>query len=102
MSAFYQLEFEKPLAELDQQIEAAETRLRVESPDANQPSPAEAKDIALLRKLAQAINIGLRSAQTPEDLARQVNAAIEKSDKRRKAKTEAAAIAQAQAPETRL
>jgi DNA-binding response OmpR family regulator len=62
---------------------------------ASLPNPAEAKDIALLRKLAQAINIGLKSAQTPEDLAHQVNAAIEKSERRRKAKAEAAAIARA-------
>jgi hypothetical protein len=60
---------------------------------ANLPNPAGAKDIALLRKLAEAVNIGLKSAQTPEDLARMVNAAIERSDKRRKAKMEAAALA---------
>ncbi|CAA6604133.1 putative Response regulator consisting of a CheY-like receiver domain [Rhodospirillaceae bacterium LM-1] len=62
------------------------------------PGVPEDKEIELLRKLAQAINIGLRSAATPDELASQVNAAIEKSEKRNKAKKEAAAIArQAQA-----
>lgn len=59
------------------------------------PNPAEARDIELLRKLAQAINIGLRSAVSPEDLASKVNDAIEKSERRRKAKQEAAAISRA-------
>lgn len=37
MSRFYQLDFEKPLAELEQQIEAAESRLKQELADASAP-----------------------------------------------------------------
>jgi len=55
------------------------------------PNAPEGKDIELLRKLAQAINLGLKSDVSPEDLARQVNAAIEKSESRKKAKQEAVA-----------
>lgn len=55
------------------------------------PNAPEGKDIELLRKLAQAINLGLKSDVSPEDLARQVNAAIEKSESRKKAKQETVA-----------
>lgn len=62
------------------------------------PNPAEAKDISLLAKLAEAINLGLRSAQSPEELAGRVNDAVERAEKRRRAKLAAAAIAKASQP----
>jgi len=41
MATFYQLDFEKPLAELEQSIETAEARLQAEvAPDAATPDPA--------------------------------------------------------------
>ncbi|MFZ4429834.1 MAG: acetyl-CoA carboxylase carboxyltransferase subunit alpha [Phycisphaerales bacterium] len=53
MSAYYQLDFEKPLVELDRQIEALETQLKNEPPTTEgSPGPQVAKltsDIAALR-----------------------------------------------------
>ena len=53
MSAYYQLDFEKPLVELDRQIEALETQLKSEQPAAEgAPAPTVARltaDIASLR-----------------------------------------------------
>jgi acetyl-CoA carboxylase carboxyl transferase subunit alpha len=40
MSSFYQLEFEKPLLEIEQAIEAADSRLKLESSAAGEPSSA--------------------------------------------------------------
>ncbi|MBF0355245.1 MAG: response regulator [Alphaproteobacteria bacterium] len=62
------------------------------------PGPPLGMDIELLRKLAQAINLGLKSAISPDDLARQVNAAIDKTESRKKAKQEAAALAREKRP----
>ncbi len=41
MSAFYQLDFEKPLSELEQRLLAAETRLKAEFPAAADPAPLD-------------------------------------------------------------
>ena len=45
MSRFYQLDFEKPLLELEQRIEAAETRLRQELGAAAAPPAPESADV---------------------------------------------------------
>ncbi|MBF0168900.1 MAG: response regulator transcription factor [Alphaproteobacteria bacterium] len=62
------------------------------------PAPPQGMDIELLRKLAQAINLGLKSAISPDELARQVNAAIDKTESRNRAKREAAALTREKRP----
>ncbi|MBS0186883.1 MAG: acetyl-CoA carboxylase carboxyltransferase subunit alpha [Planctomycetes bacterium] len=50
MATYYQLDFEKPLVELDQKIEDIESRIRVEEPD-----PAQAKGVDSLRSQAESL-----------------------------------------------
>lgn len=50
MATYYQLDFEKPLVEIDQRIEDIESRIRVEEPD-----PAQATGIESLRSQAQSL-----------------------------------------------
>lgn len=56
MATFYQLDFEKPVVELEQKIEAAETRLRQmgpAGPGGDQPTPADPEVEALRSEIAQ-------------------------------------------------
>ncbi|MBS0192303.1 MAG: acetyl-CoA carboxylase carboxyltransferase subunit alpha [Phycisphaerales bacterium] len=50
MATYYQLDFEKPLAELDQRIDDIEARIRVEEPD-----PARSGGVDSLRAQAEAL-----------------------------------------------
>lgn len=59
------------------------------------PNPPEGKDLALLKKLAEAINLGLKNATSSEDLAKRVNDALDRSERRRQAKLAKAAVMKA-------
>jgi acetyl-CoA carboxylase carboxyl transferase subunit alpha len=73
MATFYQLEFEKPLLELEQQIEAAELRLKAEAAAAGEDSPTVRQlqeEIAQLRAAQNEKLTAIYSNLSPWDIVR--------------------------------
>jgi acetyl-CoA carboxylase carboxyl transferase subunit alpha len=69
MSAYYQLDFEKPVVDLEQRIEAAEARLRGVEPESDQVAGIQA-EIADLRSKRQALLEKTYANLTPWQIVR--------------------------------